>query len=34
MKRVLLEAGVEDEIWEIWNYIAKSNPEAANHVDG
>jgi plasmid stabilization system protein ParE len=27
-----LDPCVEDELWEIWKYIAKDNPEAASRV--
>ena len=27
-----LDPCVEDELWEIWKYIAKDNPDAATHV--
>ncbi len=32
MGKYSLDPCVEDELWEIWKYIAKDNPEAATRV--
>jgi toxin ParE1/3/4 len=32
MADYFLDPCVEDELWEIWKYIAKDNPEAATRV--
>ena len=30
--RFILDSGVEDELWEIWDFIAADNPDAATRV--
>ena len=32
MPRYILDPGVEDELWGIWNFIAQDNPGAASRV--
>jgi toxin ParE1/3/4 len=32
MPKFVLDPGVEDELWEIWKFIAKDNPDAATRV--
>ena len=30
--KLILDPSIEDELWEIWCYIARDNPEAATRV--
>ena len=32
MARYILDPGVEEELWEIWEFIARDNPDAAERV--
>ena len=32
MAKIILDPGVEDELWAIWAYIAEDDPEAATRV--
>lgn len=32
MASIIVAPGVENELWEIWEFIAKDNPEAATRV--
>ena len=32
MTKIILDPGVEDELWAIWAYIAEDDPDAATRV--
>jgi len=32
MAKFILDPCVEDELWEIWHFIAQDNPDAATRV--